>query len=124
MAKKPETKPTTNSWQQQFVRCELDKETKERVKKWDVKYESTMDGLDRMLNDGYKVSIVRDAQHDCMSIFATCTDKNNPNSGFCLTARAPGFLDALKVLVFKHFDVLQEQWDDGTGQKYQPDPWG
>src|SRR5690349_8697390 len=119
-------KPTeaAKQWQQTFVQCELDKSTKEQVKKWDVKYEATLDGLDRMINDGYKVSIAKDNYNGCVGVFCTMTDKNGPNRDLCLTSRGPGMLDALKVLVFKHFQVLQEHWDTEVNQERRRDTWG
>jgi hypothetical protein len=95
----------------QFVRCELDKATKEQVKSWDSKYERTFDGLARLIDAGYKVSLAHDNYHDCCAAFCTMSDKSHDHNGFCLTARGPNILDVLKVLIFKHYNVLGEHWD-------------
>jgi len=120
--KKPVAKST--GWEVQFVQCELDKSTKETVKKWDVKYEATLDGFERLITEGYKVSISRDKYHDCVGVFMTMPDGSHPSHGYCLSARAPGILDAIKVLVYKHFQILDGDWGTINNQPQSRDSWG
>lgn len=120
--KKPETKPKQFDFQ--FVKCDLPVETKEMVKKWDEDYTLTIDNLERMIEDGYKISISRDKYNDCIGAFATHPDQQSPNNGFCLSARGPSMLNALKVLVYKHFNILQEKWYTEVDQAYERDSWG
>lgn len=125
MPKKPEVKGTsTGNFQQQFVKCELPKETKESVKSWDPKYEKTLDGLDRLVMDGYKISLAFDKYHDCVGAFCSMVGQGHKHAGWCLTARGPNFLSALKVLIFKHFTVLQEDWLAEVDQAGSRDDWG
>lgn len=121
-SKKPSNPP--KKWDVQFVNCNLDKSTKEQVKKWDVKYEATLDGLDRMIRDGYKISVSYDSYNDCIGVFATQKQEDHPSFGLCLSARGPGLLDAWKVLVFKHFQILDGVWGTIVDQKGQRDDWG
>lgn len=124
MASRKPTKSQNKTWETKFVSCELDKETKEVVKKWDVKFETTMDCVDKLIQDGYKISISQDKFHDCTGVFMTIADSENPNHGWCLSARGPNYLQALKVLVYKHFTILQENWDTDVNQTYERDTWG
>lgn len=116
-------RPVTN-YEVSFVSCELDKSTKEAVKAWDVKFEATIDAIDRLILDGYKVSISQDKFHDCTAVFMTMPDKTHKHSGLCLTARGPNYLSALKVLVYKHYNILQEDWGAVVEQAYKRDSWG
>jgi hypothetical protein len=121
----PTKKPKTSSeWTSIFVRCDLDKDTKEQVKKMDPKYEATLDGLDQLLHDGYKVSFSPDKYHDCCGCFISHPDPAHKNHGQCLTARGPDFLGAAKVAVFKHFTILDGDWGTPVDQKDQRDEWG
>jgi hypothetical protein len=112
------------SWSVDFVSCELDKATKEAVKKWDPKFESTIDGLDRMVADGYKISISLDKMHDCIGVYATMPDQSSKHHGLCLSSRGPSMLLALKVLVYKHFTILEQNWDAENNQRGEYDVWG
>jgi len=118
------TANTTKTWEVQFVRCELDKDTKEQVKKFDPKFEWTWDAFDRLITDGYKISIAHDKYHDCVGVFATMPDNAHPNHGQCLTARGPDYRAALKVLCFKHFNLLDANWGSENGQEVSRDDWG
>jgi hypothetical protein len=115
---------TTAEWNATFVRCELDKETKDKVKSWDPKFEATLDAVDQMVTDGYKVSISYDKYHDCVGCFVTHPDPAHKNHGQCLTARGPNYLSALKVLVFKHFQILDGEWGAVVDQNGSRDEWG
>lgn len=121
-SKKPSKSPA--NYQVQFVQCELDKATKEQVKNWDPKLEATMDIIDRMVVDGYKISVSPDKYHDCVGCFATINDRDHPHFGLCLSARGPNFLQAMKVLAFKHSQVLDGDWGTVVNQKSQGDTWG
>lgn len=120
--KKPEK--SSKSYEVRFVSCELDKSTKEALIKWDPKFESTFEGLDRLITDGYKVSISHDSYHDCVGVFCTMPDTSNEHHGFCLTARAPSWMEAVKVLVYKHFNILSENWGSEVNQPRQKSQWG
>lgn len=123
MASKP-VKKSENTYSVVFVQCELDKATKEKVKNLDPKLEQTMDGFDRLISDGYKISFAPDKYHDCVGVFATIADNQHHHYGQCLTARGPNALMALKVLVYKHFTVLGENWGTPVAQEKHRDEWG
>lgn len=124
MATKTKAEKPAQNYMQTFVQCELPKETKEAVKKWDPKFEITMDALDRLVSDGYKLSIAQDTYHDCVGAFLSFPKPGHKHSGLCLTARGPSYLQALKVLVYKHYQVLQEDWGAIVDQKREHDDWG
>lgn len=124
MTSKTSKAKTSNEWTSIFVRCDLDKSTKEQVKTWDPKYEATLDGIDQLLADGYKVSFSPDKYHDCVGCFISHPETTHKHHGQCLTARGPNWLSAAKVAVFKHFTVLAQDWGTPVDQKDQRDEWG
>lgn len=113
MAKKEAAK----SWEVLFVSCELDKSVKEQVKAHDPKFTWTVDAIDRLMADGYKISMSPDKAHDCVGVYATIKDMSHKNYGLCLAARGQNYLTALKVLAFKHFNILEEDWTQGVSAK-------
>jgi len=123
MATKKPAQPR-QSWNVDFIQCELDKATKDHVKTWDPKFEATLDGLDRLIMDGYKVSLSLDKYHDCVGAFMTMPDQQHKSHGLCLAARGPSVLLALKVLVFKHFQILDGNWQTSNRQTGERDEWG
>lgn len=122
MSKKPTT--TAKTWEVQFVQCELDKATKAAVKAWDVKYTATFDGLDSLITEGYKISYSHDNYHDCVGVFMTMPKLDHEHHGYCLTARGPNWLEAAKVLVYKHFTILQANWGTVVNRAAERDEWG
>jgi hypothetical protein len=121
-AKKPEKK--AESWAYTFVRCELDKDTKEKVKEWDKGFKATVEGIDSLIAAGYKVAFSADTYHDCVGCFISAPSKEHVHYGQCLSARGPSVLAAAKVAVYKHFHVLDGDWGTIVNQTDQRDEWG
>lgn len=116
--------PAKNSWGTQFVLCELTTEHKEAMKKWSVKDTELMDELDRLVNDGYKISFSRDENHDCVAAFATSPADDRGVRKYTLSARGPGMLPALRCLCYKHFIMLEGKWLVPEDHGKTIDPWG
>jgi len=118
------SKDGRNSWEVDFVSVELSKEQKDLLRKWDPKYERTVDEITRLVGDGFKLSIWGDKAHDCCGSTLTSPKRVDGTRQKCLSARGPDFLSALKSLVYKHQVVLDGDW--GTLAN-NPDPdgqWG
>jgi hypothetical protein len=112
------------SWEVDWVRCELSKEQKEMLRKWDVKYERTVDVVTRLVSDGFKLTVWGDKSHDCVGVSLTTPKGEGGARQQCLSARGPDFLGALKAAAYKHSVVLEGDWGtlDNTGD---PDSqWG
>jgi hypothetical protein len=124
MSTKTKVSDTKKAWEVTFVACNLDTATKQQLANWDPKFTSTIDGLDRMVSDGYKISISNDKMHDAVGVYATMPDKSHKHNGFCLSSRGPGMMAALKALVFKHFTVLQQDWQVEVQQVDEWSSWG
>lgn len=111
-------------WEVDFIQVELSKEQKDALKKWDVKLETTIDSLDRLIVDGFKLSVSFDRVHDCAIASLTSPKNDNGDRQQCLVARGPNYLGALRAIAFKHHVVLEGEWS-GIANKYDPDSqWG
>lgn len=113
-----------NSWEVDFVDVLLSKEQKEQVKLYDVKGEQTFDVISKLIDDGYKLSVVADKQHDC--VLATLTERGDIGGTRkrCLPARGPDLFGALRALVFKHAIILDGDWGTIENNNEGDQRWG
>lgn len=59
---------------------------------------------------GYKLSVSFNPKNDTFNATYICNDLASPNAGYCLSAFAPDWYNAVKVLAFKHDIVLDGVW--------------
>lgn len=112
------------AWEVDFVSVELSKEQKDMLRKWDVKYETTVDQITRMVSDGFKLSVWGDKAHDCCGATLTSPKKDGGPRQQCLNARGPDFLGALKAVAFKHLIVLEGDWGTVDNSGDPDSQWG
>lgn len=60
---------------------------------------------------GYKLSVSFNPKNDTFNATYMCNDTSSPNAGFCLSAFAPDWYNAVKILAFKHDVVLDGVWN-------------
>jgi hypothetical protein len=60
--------------------------------------------------EGYDVRLKPDSRSDGFSAFLFPAVPDNPNTGYALSAYAPEPRSAIKVLLYKHHHMLDEQW--------------
>jgi len=107
-----------------FVACDLTKEVKEQGKVWVTDNAPNLGAkVEALVSDGYKVSLSFDRVHDCYQASCTCTDAENGDYGFCLTARAPDVWSSLGMLLFKHYVVLDGEWASRAASASTSDKW-
>lgn len=107
-----------------FIRCDLDKDSIERLKKTVLDVEKMMENVEPLVDQQYKFGFSRDSYNNCYQATLTCMNKENQNFGWVLTGRGPTLGQALLVLMYKHFEVTHEAWpvDDDFGKTR--DVWG
>jgi len=92
-----------------FINLELVQEEKTAL----TSFSSSMDELDsyweRMLSDGYKLTVKYDSYTSCYAAFAF-PDDSSSHSGYILTGRGGHPSRAVRQLLFKHFVILEEDW--------------
>jgi hypothetical protein len=118
------SKDKRNPWEVDFVNVELSKEQKDMLRKWDMKYESTVDAISKLVDDGFKLSVWGDKAHDCCGATITTPKSTEGGRQKCLSARGPDFLGALKALCYKHLIVLDGVWDTLDNNSDPDSRWG
>ena len=63
-----------------------------------------------VLSDDYKVSVTWSDYHSCMVASLYCQDADSDNAGWCLTARASGYYDAMFRVLFLHHICFEGDW--------------
>lgn len=124
MASKSPSKSTNGYPQTQWVMCDLPKEVKERLKSEKVNVASVFKSLGNLVEQGYKVSISRDDRADCVGAYLTAPRNGSGDPVKCLSARGPSIDACLMVLLYKHYEILQEDWSGAIRQDGLIDPWG
>jgi len=78
------------------------------------------------LEDGYKLSFVRDFKHHCVIASLTGKGEGNVNVGYSLSARGPDLDKAIVALHFKHVEICERLiWADREeSQRKEADLWG
>lgn len=111
-------------WQTDFVQCELTKEMKSELDKFDVEGTGAFSFLTGSINDGYKFSAAFDKAHDCVAVFLTETQAVDGKRKKCLSARASSFINALRALYYKHSVILESDWGNDGGTDDTGERWG
>jgi len=124
MASKTSSKAASNYPQTQWVACDLPKEVKERLKKEKVNEPAIFKSLDNLVEQGYKFSLSRDRRADCIGCYITAPRESDDEPVRCLSARAPTVAASIMVLLYKHYEMLQEDWTGAVGKDGVIDPWG
>lgn len=60
----------------------------------------------------YKISFSRNEKNDSIVAAMQCNDSNSPNAGLVMSAHAAHWYDAVAVLVWKHFVLLEQKWKE------------
>ena len=96
-----------------FINVDLDKNQRQALREWSKSYgPQTFEMIDRLLEAGYNLSLKRDTYNEAFSAFLTAPKKDNANSGFILTSRASGSMNALMGLLFRHYVLFEEDWPE------------
>lgn len=79
---------------------------------WDCHDGDVLDLVQGALAEGYKLTFTYNGQSDTYNAALTCNAEKNPNQGYTMSAFAPQFYTALRLLMFKHWELLQGTWDN------------
>jgi hypothetical protein len=73
--------------------------------------------------DGYKQGSSFDADKGMFNATYICNDADSPNYGHGLSAYAPTWYDAMRLLAYKHEVVFDRLWV-GDGKESARSKWG
>jgi hypothetical protein len=97
-----------------FVALRVSEEQKVAFQQWASDNEDDLpELLVNFVGDNYKVSLNLDARNDCYIASATGTDDNRINRAKCMTARSKNLMEALFLLLYKHYVMCEAgSWGD------------
>lgn len=94
-----------------FLRCNLSKEQVEQFKAWYETRPDVWSVLEEVIDEGYKLSIAEDTFNDAYQASLYCNTKKLDWAGWTLQAFAGTADKALALLFFKHWFVLDKNWE-------------
>lgn len=107
-----------------WIRCDLTEDHKKHLKSLKFNAAQSLDALERLTEDGYKLSFSRDEKNDCIGVFITAPKEDGQVVQLCLSARGPTLTAAMMSVLYKHFEILKEDWSSNIDKRGQADPWG
>jgi hypothetical protein len=96
----------------EFVNYDLNKEQRAAFSRWAHENVDEMFALmERVSEDGYNLSLKYDDRQGCHSAFLTPREKDNPNFGLILTARASTAFATIAAVLYRHFVLFDANWN-------------
>lgn len=94
-----------------FINRELTADEKQGLKKlWGGGEFDVFDALDRLADEGYRVTLKYDAYGDCMAAFMQHSDPKHGNANKILTGRGRTVRSAAMEMLYKHHEIFAEVW--------------
>jgi len=110
-------------WGKDFVECHLGEKDKVQVRQAVERLDELMDGFERLIQNGYKVSIAVDDRNDNYGAYCTIKDPNSPNYPYMLVGRGPSAVGAIAALLYKHTVMLDGMWASEVERTQGKDGW-
>lgn len=95
-----------------FFNYEMTAEQKADCKPWIRQDEEVALAIENAIASGYSVKVNLDGRKDAYQATMQANNPKDPNAGYCMSAYAKHWYDAIAVLMFKHEICLQRRWDD------------
>lgn len=109
---KPEYKPS------QFINHTFTEDDKRGFKTWASEHGAEFwDMCDRLMDDGYSLSVKPDAYNDCLSAFLSTNAPKSPNYGFILTGRSHSSCMAVYAVFYRHYVLFEGDWPTDTAHR-------
>lgn len=89
---------------------------------WDVQDNELYELLATIVQGGYKFSCVYNTSNDTFIATLTGGQGSGAADGYSMSAFAPDWYNALRVLVFKHVEILGGDWTTAGGD--ESSRWG
>lgn len=106
-----------------FINIKVTEEQFDLYQQWDVHDVDLYLLLSANVAAGYKQTSSYDADKETYNATFICSDKDSPNYGYGLSAFAPDWYNAIRLLVFKHEVLLQGNWGSPPEKSNSP-KWG
>jgi len=79
---------------------------------FDTHDDDLMDLVQATLANDYKLTFTYNGQSDTYNAAATSNGEKDPNKGYTMSAFAPSMYAALRLLMYKHWVLLEQNWDN------------
>jgi hypothetical protein len=113
---KPAGKPAYQ--EAQFINHSFNEAVKGEFKKWAATTLPLLgDVIDKLLDDGYKLSAKYDSYSDAYACFIQATSPDNRNTGFILTGRSRSGSMAILAAVYRHYVLFEGDWPTDVTRK-------
>jgi len=97
----------------QYIRAELDTPLKAELAKWaGEKKHDWFSYIEQAIDDGLRFGVHHDAYNNCTEARLTLLSNSIGIDTMVLQGRGPDVLKAIQSLFFKHFILLEKNWED------------
>lgn len=95
----------------QFINHGFTDGDKAEFKLWAAKFLAQLgDLLDKIVDDGYTVSVKPDSYSGGVAAFLSTTDETSPNHGFILSGRSRSSAMAVLAVLYRHYVLFEGDW--------------
>lgn len=95
-----------------FASLSLTMDRKAEFDQWEASWEDVIELTGQLVSNDYRVGFASANDGATVQVSVTCKDKRNSDFGWCMTSRAPDWISALRVAVWKHFVLCDQTWDE------------
>lgn len=97
---------------QGFINVNLNEATKKKAAEYFQRPNFVGDGIDQLLQQGYRLTLKYDLNSGGFSAFVTPVDASHKDAGWGLSERAGSWFRAVERIIYIHFVVLDGEWDN------------
>ncbi len=107
------TTPPAKQWSEiTYLRCELDKQLKSDLQTWIKQKHDWLAYIAREVDSELRFSIHQDKYNSCVEARLTLLAQSTGVNTLVLQGRGPDVMAAIQSLFFKHYVVLERNWED------------
>jgi len=108
-----------------YIRCELDDTLKANLTEWLKKKHDWLAYIEAETNSGLRFGCHEDKFNSCVEARLTLLSQSIQQNTLVLQGRGPDLLKAIQALFFKHYIVLERDWEDLERKpEFKFDTWG
>lgn len=97
-----------------FVDVKLTQEQREEFSRYRLLNDDHVGALQSLADDGYRVGVSWSGEQQAYIVSLTCRNPDSPNNGLCMTSFAKTLETAVRLAFYKHVEVTQECWVEGS----------
>lgn len=99
----------------EFINHTFSDSDKRAFKEWSVAAAKNIaDALDKLVDDGYSLSLKFDTYNDCYGAFIQTRDEKSGNYGYILSGRGRSGTSAVLGVLYRHYVLFEGEWPTDT----------